>query len=123
SIKLDCEPMSQTLDALQSVDWDFTNTRTTHGIHSIHSYPAKFIAQIPRRLIELFYSGDASIVFDPFCGSGTTLVEACEAGIDAVGVDLNPIACLIASVKTTPLPCELGSLISDIVAEAEALLR
>ena len=65
------------------------------------SYPAKFIPEIPRQLIELFHPGDTSGVLDPFCGSGTTLVETIDAGLDAWGIDLNPLACLIAKVKTT----------------------
>jgi site-specific DNA-methyltransferase (cytosine-N4-specific) len=41
-------------------------------------------------------------VLDPFCGSGTTLVETLRRGLPSVGVDINPIACLISRVKTTP---------------------
>jgi site-specific DNA-methyltransferase (cytosine-N4-specific) len=41
---------------------------------------------------------------DPFCGGGTTLAEAQRRGHQTLGVDLNPIACLIARVKTAPLP-------------------
>src|SRR5580692_2610770 len=72
---------------LASVSWDFTDAKTGDGPHSIHPYPAKFIPQIPRHLIELFHPGDSSAVFDPFCGSGTTLVEAMNAGLDAIGID------------------------------------
>lgn len=91
-------------DALLSTNWDFNNAPISKGIHSVHPYPAKFIPQIPRRLIELFHPGDTSIVLDPFCGSGTTLVEAINLGLDGWGIDLNPIACLTSRVKTTPLP-------------------
>jgi len=48
-----------------------------------------------------------TFVFDPFCGSGTTLTEAQRLGLPSVGVDLNPIACLIARVKTASLPADL----------------
>jgi site-specific DNA-methyltransferase (cytosine-N4-specific) len=92
---------------LDSVSWDFTDAFTREGVHAIHPYPAKFIPQIPRALIELFHSGDGRPVLDPFCGSGTTLVEAKIAGIDAVGIDLHPLATLIAKVKTTPLTVDL----------------
>ena len=47
---------------------------------------------------------DGTVVCDPFCGSGTTLKVAQEKGFDSVGIDLNPIACMIAKIKTTPLP-------------------
>ena len=92
---------------LESVCWDFSDSQTSVGPHRIHPYPAKFIPQIPRALIELFHPGDESAVLDPFCGSGTTLVEAVRAGLPAVGVDLHPLATLIAKVKTTPLGCTL----------------
>src|SRR5437868_4039724 len=88
---------------LHSVSWDFADARTGDGPHGIHPYPAKFIPQIPRALIELYHPGDNSPVLDPFCGSGTTLVEACAAKIPSVGIDLNPLATLVAKVKTTPM--------------------
>jgi hypothetical protein len=70
--------------------------------HGIHPYPAKFIPQIPACLIE-HYSREGDMVLDPFCGSGTTLLEAQIRGRWTRGVDLNPVATLIASVKTTVL--------------------
>ena len=48
------------------------------------------------------------LILDPFCGSGTALVEAQRAGFDAVGIDLNPIACRISRVKTGPTLRWLG---------------
>lgn len=90
--------------ALGRVDWNFDDAPMNRGIHAIHPYPAKFIPQIPRHLIELFHPGDNSVVLDPFCGSGTTLVEAIDVGVDAWGIDLNPLSCLITKVKTTKLP-------------------
>lgn len=70
--------------------------------HNIHPYPAKFIPQIPRRLIEIF-SSPGDVVADPFCGSGTALVEARLLGRTAVGSDLNPLSTLVSRVKATPL--------------------
>lgn len=99
--------LQNTTQALISTDWDFSDAPLNKGIHSIHPYPAKFIPQIPRRLIQLFHPGDSSVILDPFCGSGTTLVEAINLGLDVWGIDLNPIACLISRVKTTPLPPNL----------------
>jgi site-specific DNA-methyltransferase (cytosine-N4-specific) len=104
---------------LESVSWDFANARTNGGSHSIHPYPAKFIPQLPRTLIQLFHPGDNSPVLDPFCGSGTTLVEAYAAGLPSVGIDLNPLATLLAKVKTTPLRAPLGQLARDITLHAK----
>src|SRR5438034_514888 len=108
--------MAQATDVLNSVDWNFASSLPRQGVHSIHPYPARFIPQIPRQLIRLFHPQDGSGVFDPFCGCGTTLVEAIDQGLDACGVDLNPLACLIAKVKTTRLPRDISDVIRTTVA-------
>jgi DNA modification methylase len=109
----------EVMQALSSVDWNFASVRPRQHIHSVHPYPAKFIPEIPRQLIELFHPQDGSGIFDPFCGSGTALVEAIEQGLDACGVDLNPLACLIARVKTSPLSCDLSDAIRRAVATSK----
>ena len=87
---------------LMQLDWDFREANTGYLTHSFHPYPAKFIPQIPNTLIqELSSVGDT--VFDPFCGSGTSLVEALLLKRNTIGVDANPLACLIARAKTTRL--------------------
>lgn len=58
------------------------------------------IPQVAGRLLEK-YGRNARRVLDPFCGTGTSLVEANLRGVSAFGVDLNPLACLIAKAKTT----------------------
>ena len=114
--------MSNTSQVLSSVDWNFSTTPANTGIHAIHPYPAKFISQIPRQLIELFHPGDTSVVLDPFCGSGTTLVEAINLELDAWGIDLNPLACLTTRVKTTPLPLEFIEVAKQIILKAKQQL-
>ena len=87
------------LGKLSAIDWDFAGAKTSYLTHGIHPYPAKFIPQIPNALIqELSSVGDT--VGDIFCGSGTTLVEAITLKRHAVGVDANPLACLISKSKT-----------------------
>ncbi len=114
--------MGQVGQRLKEVDWDFANVPANKGIHAIHPYPAKFIPQIPRQLIELYYPGDESIVLDPFCGSGTTLVEAISLGLDAWGIDLHPLACLIARVKTMRLQPQFIQVAEEVVQRARARL-
>ena len=103
---------------LDEVDWDFGHVRSTEPLHDLHPYPARFIPDIPRALIRLFPPSPGLAILDPFCGSGTTLVEAVRAGHSAVGIDLNPIATLISRGKTTALDCDIGALASGIAEEA-----
>ncbi len=83
-------------------DWTFSKADTSYLTHGLHDYPARMIPQIARRLIER-YSPKGGRVLDPFCGSGTTLVEARLMGRDSVGSDVNPFALLLAKVKSTPI--------------------
>jgi len=83
--------------------WDYKTDNTTYLTHDIHYYPAKFIPQIARRLIEE-YSSEGDIILDPFVGSGTTLLEARLSNRNAIGVDLNPIAYIVSYVKSNPFP-------------------
>lgn len=89
---------------LNDVDWSFSARKTRSGIDALHPYPAKFIPEIPRALLQILPRPEGTEVLDPFCGSGTTLAECQAAGIDAIGVDLNPIACLISQVRTSDIP-------------------
>ena len=91
-----------TFERLKKVDWDFREAKTSYLTHGLHPYPAKFIPQIPNALIQEL-SDVGSTVGDIFCGSGTTLVEGMLLKRNVVGVDANPLACLISAAKTTRL--------------------
>ncbi|OGS42954.1 MAG: hypothetical protein A3K67_03335 [Euryarchaeota archaeon RBG_16_62_10] len=80
----------------------YIGKRVSYATHGIHKYPAKFIPQIPRYCIESF-SKVGDVVLDPFMGSGTTLLEAYISGRSSFGIDVHPLASMIAKVKTTPL--------------------
>lgn len=73
--------------------------------HLIHSYPAKLLANIPYFFLatDTFCPADG-IVLDPFCGTGTVLLEAALSGRNALGADANPLAELITDVKTVYIP-------------------
>lgn len=106
-------------EKLENLNWDFKDS-TAEAIHSIHPYPAKFIPEIPRTLISNLPIPRNTIILDPFCGSGVTLVESQKAGIESVGVDLNPIACLLSKVKTQKLPSEFLNTVNEIVNNCAA---
>ena len=74
--------------------------RTKH-VHGLHPYLGKYVPQLVEIFLErLFVPGQR--VFDPFVGSGTTLVEANVFGADAVGCDISAFNCLLSRVKTAP---------------------
>src|SRR5207248_2577970 len=76
-----------------------TTTAFTHGLHR---FAAKFVPQVPAWALDHFGSR-ASVVLDPFMGSGTTLVEGILRGGTTIGVDIDPLARLIARAKVTPV--------------------
>ena len=82
--------------------WDYGGNRPEEPIHRIHSYPAKFPAFITTEALKYAESQDIRVktVADVFCGCGTTAVEAMNEGKDFWGFDINPVATLIAQVKT-----------------------
>lgn len=83
-------------------------SETTKHVHRLHPYKGKFIPQLVEYFLDsrtdefkteaVFQTGD--IVLDPFCGSGTTLVQAAELGMHAVGADISHFNAMIANLKT-----------------------
>lgn len=87
--------------------WNFKTANIKEFTHCYHAYPAMMIPQIARALIEEYSpDGKIELLFDPYCGSGTSLVEASLKGINSIGTDLNPLARLMAKVKTTKYDIE-----------------
>jgi DNA modification methylase len=72
--------------------------RQLHSMHHICPYQASFPPQIPAFFIE-HYSKEGDVVFDPFCGRGTTILEANFRKRVGIGVDVSPLAIQLAKVK------------------------
>jgi hypothetical protein len=72
--------------------------RTKH-VHRLHPYLGKFIPQLVEVLLERYFR-PGQHVLDPFAGSGTTLVQSLESGLDATGADIAAFNCLLTGVKT-----------------------
>lgn len=82
--------------------WDYRTADTKQYTHCFHTYPAMMIPQIARRLLNE-YGSEGKWLLDPYCGTGTSLVEASLSGMHSVGCDINPLVRLIANAKITPI--------------------
>lgn len=83
---------------------DLPEMERTKHVHRLHPYMGKFIPQ----LVEIFLRKyRPKLVYDPFCGSGTTLVEANALGIDSIGTDISVFNTLLSKVKTAEYDVQL----------------
>ncbi|HTJ46910.1 MAG TPA: DNA methyltransferase, partial [Kofleriaceae bacterium] len=119
-------PFAQALvDALRAAQTDDVIAESL--THPVHAYPARMHPATARALIELVMHDRDGTLVDPFCGSGTTLVEARAAGVRAFGCDLNPLAVRLARAKTWTAPAPRRRALRDagrsIAAEALAAGR
>lgn len=91
-------------------------------VHGFHSYPARLHPLVARRALEAF-APPGSTVLDPFCGSGTVLVEARMRGLRAIGTDVNPLAIRLAELKARGVPARERKAIVDHAKKIETLAR
>lgn len=81
--------------------WNFSTANTKEFTHSFHIYPAMMIPQVAREILTRYKTDDMNLLFDPYCGTGTSLVEGSLMGLKCIGTDLNPLARLISKTKLT----------------------
>ncbi|MBI4763705.1 MAG: restriction endonuclease [Deltaproteobacteria bacterium] len=81
--------------------------------HGLHAYKGKFYPQLAKGLLNLCNLKPGGKIFDPFCGSGTTLLEGYLNGYQTYGCDLHPLAAKIAKAKVGILAVN-----PDVVREA-----
>jgi hypothetical protein len=121
----------------EDCNWELSFDRlrekdTTKHVHRLHPYKGKFIPQLVEYFIdghtddykkETFFSPGDSIL-DPFCGSGTTLVQANETGMHAIGIDVSTFNSVISNAKISKVNVfDLASAtkeIADVLSEFDS---
>ena len=100
------EKLGENINWHLSFDWVKESERTKH-VHRLHPYKGKFIPQLVEYFLdrhtdefkkEVFFK-EGDIVIDPFCGSGTTLIQANELGIHSIGIEISEFNSIITQVK------------------------
>lgn len=102
---------------------DLPEGQRTKHVHRLHPYLGKFVPQ----LVEIFlrkYFRSGQTVLDPFCGSGTTLVQANELGINAIGCDVSAFNVLLCKAKTASYELnEVKREVLDVLGKVEAVTQ
>lgn len=120
------EKLGEDLNWALSFD-QYKESETTKHVHRLHPYKGKFIPQLVEYFLDnhtdkfktetYFQKGD--IVLDPFSGSGTTMVQACELSMHAVGIDVSTFNTLIGNCKVAKY--DIADLRNEIVRITDAL--
>ena len=103
---------------------DLPERERTKHVHRLHPYLGKFVPQLAEVFLRR-YGSPGDLVWDPFAGSGTTLVEANALGMRAAGCDVSAFNCMLSEAKTAVYDPE--ALLADVVhlgqAEGEPVPR
>jgi DNA modification methylase len=91
--------MIDTVFRVRRPDLDFSEFRAKEGRHKIHDYPAMLHYKVVEYLLKEF-GQESAVLYDPFCGSGVSLVEGLKQNKNVIGTDINPLALLISDVRT-----------------------
>lgn len=84
--------------------WSFSELRSRSGNHALFQYPAMMVPELQGAILDdlIAVEPEISLVYDPFAGSGTVMLESLYRGLNFHGSDINPLAILLCDVKATP---------------------
>lgn len=100
---------------------DLPERERTKHVHRLHPYLGKFIPQLVEVFLRKYFSA-GDMVADPFAGSGTTLVQANELGIDSIGYDISAFNVMLVLAKTAPYDSQaLENEINHVLRSTQAL--
>lgn len=97
------DTIQRRLEASCSVTGHQRKQSTRYAVHGLHEYHGKFNPQVVRGILNALGIKAGQQVLDPFCGSGTSLVECAIGGITGQGTDINPLAVYVSNAKLTAL--------------------
>ena len=118
-IKLDDFPLNPQQDQIYEIIPDKTKiVASTNRL--FNKYPTRYISAVPRYAIAA-YSQQGDTVLDPFCGSGTTAIEAMLMGRNAISIDISPFARLLIRAKTTKYSADDFVFLENVVAQLNKL--
>src|SRR3990172_8854318 len=69
-------------------------------LHAAYTFAHAFHANMVRNIFDALGLDGKSRILDPFCGTGTTLLESKLHGLPSIGVDANPVCVLVSKAKT-----------------------
>lgn len=96
---------------------------TRYSTHGMHEYKGKYNPQIVHALLNIFGIDDRKSVLDPFCGSGTTMLECLHLGISSTGTDINPFAVFLSNAKLHSIQLDCEKVKADFALLKEKLLN
>ena len=121
------DALRRRLDARTSVNpdfWSFSHLRSRSGNHALFQYPAMMVPELQGALLDDLraVSPGSELVYDPFAGSGTVMLESLYRGLEFHGSDINPLAILLCQVKANPPTVAAGeSAVSRVAARTAAI--
>lgn len=110
----DLPPIQTTQSLLERVNGNGPNRQSTrYSAHGLHEYKGKFNPQVAKAMLNIFDAQPGQMALDPFCGSGTSLVECAHLDIKSVGTDINPLAVYLANAKLNSLGIPAENLLAN----------